>query len=36
MSLSKDKGDKNPLEKALAAYIKALQTKPILTKAITR
>lgn len=35
MSLSKDKEDKNPLEKALAAYIKALQTKPILTKAIT-
>ncbi|XP_048757181.1 peroxisomal membrane protein 2-like [Ostrea edulis] len=35
MSLSKDKGEQNPLEKALAAYIEALQTKPVLTKAVT-
>lgn len=36
MSLSKDKSDKNVFEKALAAYIGALQAKPVLTKAITR
>lgn len=35
MSLSKDKGDQNPLEKVLAAYLKALHTKPLLTKAVT-
>ena len=36
MSLSKDKSNENPFEKAFKAYIGLLQTRPILTKSITR
>lgn len=35
MSLSKDSSNENPFEKALNTYIKLLQTRPVLTKAVT-
>lgn len=35
MSLSKDKSNENAFEKALKAYLGLLQSRPVLTKAIT-